>query len=429
MTNTANTANTDATHDAHDAHDTLDTAAMPALPDADSPPSLAAWHDVLHALQLFDETTGVLQTRCQRLEEVLTAKQEALRTTNAELAERLAELASLRDYQERIFRALPSGVMACDGGGRITTINPTARAVLGLQPGDRYPLDDDPLGVVVPALQGRSHGLETSLVAADGAECFVAARGEPLPHGEGVVATFADRTREHALDQALQRAERLQAIGEMAAGVAHEIRNPLNGIAGFAALIAKDLGPDHSCSRFAKAIVTGVQDLEQTVSGLLTYTGPPPPSLVDVDPVEQVRAVVALVQAGGQVDADILVDDCWTGEFVPADPTQVRQILLNLVQNGLEFAQRVRVRVSHPAGVACCRWTVQDDGPGIPVAEHEKIFQPFWTNRPEGTGLGLALAQALAHGHGGELRILPSDPASNDFGGACFQLDLPCGSG
>jgi signal transduction histidine kinase len=392
----------------------------------------------LHALQLFDETTGVLQARCQRLEEVLTAKQEALRTANAELAERLGELASLRDYQERVFRALPSGVMACDGGGRITTINPTARALLGFLPGDRYPLDADPLGVVVAALQGRSHGVEIRLTGADGEERFVAARGEPLPNGEGAVATFADRTREHALDRALQRAERLQAIGEMAAGVAHEIRNPLNGIAGFAALMAKDLGPDHSCTRFAKAIVTGVQDLEQTVSGLLTYTGPPPPSLVEIDPVEQAHAVMALVQAGDRQLEEahslatqpvaIQIDDCWTGEQVAADPTQIRQILLNLVQNAAEFADRVRVRVSHPAGLACCRWTVQDNGPGIPVTEHEKIFQPFWTNRPEGTGLGLALAQALAHGHGGELRITNGDPDSPDFKGACFQLDIPCGS-
>ena len=89
------------------------------------------------------------------------------------------------------------------------------------------------------------------------------------------------------------------------------------------------------------------------------------------------------------------------------------------MQNACVFGHTVRITVQ--ATDQSCRWLVEDDGPGVPVAEREKVFHPFWTGRPEGTGLGLALAQTLAHAHGGDLRVA----ASAELGGACFVLEIP----
>jgi two-component system, NtrC family, sensor kinase len=224
--------------------------------------------------------------------------------------------------------------------------------------------------------------------------------------------------REH--QEKLVRSEKLAGIGRLAAGVAHEINNPLGVILGYAKLlrrkadagVAEDLGVIEEETLRAKEIVEGLLDLSRPL--------PAPDRPVDLrlladDVVSRLRdaklldGVEVAVNGGGRA---------------PGHAEKLRQVLVNLVRNAAEAAGaggRVAVRLAERDGEV--EVEVEDSGPGIPDAARAKLFEPFFTTKPRGTGLGLAVSRAIARAHGGELSA--ADRAS--AGGARFVLTLPGG--
>jgi signal transduction histidine kinase len=224
----------------------------------------------------------------------------------------------------------------------------------------------------------------------------------------------------------LARRERLAALGEMAAGMAHEIRNPLGGVQLFAGLLRKDLAEQPGPLALVEKIANGVRSLESIVTDILTFAGEAAPRFAPMCPVQLVDQAVELAQGVAEQHGAAIrwqrPSNGLTEVRVEADADQIQQALLNLLQNGLEAAGAGgRVDVDVAAGRdGYVHITVADTGPGIPTELLDRIFNPFFTTKGRGTGLGLAIVHRIAEGHGGTVRA-----ATSRGGGAVFSLSLP----
>ncbi len=227
----------------------------------------------------------------------------------------------------------------------------------------------------------------------------------------------------------LRRRERLAALGEMAAGVAHEIRNPLGGIQLFASLLEKDLRDRPAQLRLANKIAKGVSSVETIVTDFLEFGRPrdPEPKPMQVQAV--VREVIELASSRAAESGVIVEAAAGADVEMISDPAMIRRALLNLVLNAIDavgqgFAAtgraplvRVTVRAQPPEHVTI---TVADNGPGVPAELMDRIFNPFFTTKDRGTGLGLAIVHQVAELLGGNVQV-----ANAAEGGAVFSLCLP----
>ncbi len=192
----------------------------------------------------------------------------------------------------------------------------------------------------------------------------------------------------------------LAQIGEMASVLAHEIRNPLGTIKGYAQLLAEHAEPESR--RMLDPIVSETQRLERLVTDLLSYGRPPRPELRPV-PCRELLAALAVERP----EVAIAEGPELT---VHTDPDLAREILTNLVRNSAEASASRILVLCRTAGSQAVEIEVADDGPGISDHLRERVFQPFFTTKPFGTGLGLAIAERLAHSLNGELRLAPAVP-------------------
>ena len=223
------------------------------------------------------------------------------------------------------------------------------------------------------------------------------------------------------IEEQLRRADRLSALGELSAGMAHEIRNPLGSIRGTAEILRDGVAPDDPKQEFAEILVREVDRLNRVLEDFLRFARP--------DPVEVGRFVLQHVigdvldltrQQAVRNNVDVAAE---LGDEIeiPGQGEQVKQAFLNLVLNALQAmpnggALEVSLRVL-PQEVQVL---FSDSGPGIAPEDRERIFNPFVTTRDSGTGLGLAITQRIIQGHGGRI-MLDSRPGE----GACFTVCLP----
>jgi signal transduction histidine kinase len=220
----------------------------------------------------------------------------------------------------------------------------------------------------------------------------------------------------------LARRERLAALGEMATGVAHEIRNPLGSIQLFASLLERDLQALPQAQRLVRKISCGVDSLDRIVGDILDFAGhrEPRPDRVALaaliaGAVDAAQGRVQQRQATVEVDAVIGDAEVW------ADRAQLERVVLNVVLNALDASpEKGRVYIGVRRGGDWVAIDVLDQGPGVPDAVMERIFNPFFTTKEHGTGLGLAIVHRIMESHGGAVRV-----QNRPEGGACFTLQLP----
>jgi two-component system sensor histidine kinase PilS (NtrC family) len=225
----------------------------------------------------------------------------------------------------------------------------------------------------------------------------------------GAIVIFQDLTRIADMEEQLRRSERLGAVGQLAAGLAHEIRNPLASLSGAVELLSADLrAEDDGSRRLAEIVRCETARLNRLVTDFLSYARPGPGELERVELVVLFRELEQLWHSGEQEGVELRTRAA-AGIAVRANPDQLRQVLWNLVRNAAE-AQPVdaEVRVSadllaDDAGrVEIC---VEDRGDGICADDLERVFEPFYTTRPKGTGLGLATVHRIVEAHGGNLAL------------------------
>jgi signal transduction histidine kinase len=228
---------------------------------------------------------------------------------------------------------------------------------------------------------------------------------------------LADKNRE------LARKERLAALGQMAAGLAHEIRNPLGGIRLFASLLEKDLAQQPEPLALTRKISSGVSSLNQLVCDILDFAGEIrlQPSLLDAG--ELIHECVELLAAEIDRHRSRVVIEAADDTALTADAKQLRSALLNLLRNAIEAAGDdgcVCITVSESDERESLRLQIADNGPGIPPEHMDKVFNPFFTTKETGTGLGLSMVHRIIDAHGGHVRV-----TAGPQGGACFVIELP----
>ena len=223
----------------------------------------------------------------------------------------------------------------------------------------------------------------------------------------GRVINFQDLTELRRLELQSRRAERLATVGQLAAGVAHEIRNPLASISGSIELLKQSPQASEDDRALMTIVHREIQRLNMLIGDLLDYANPRPSQPVEFDLgvlVEETLQVARADQAFAQIE---LAADVVQPLRIPADPAKLRQVLWNLVRNAADAAlvggKHVRVAVKATAKAATI--AVADDGPGIEQEALGRIFDPFFTTKKRGTGLGLATSHAVVAEHGGRIDV------------------------
>jgi len=260
------------------------------------------------------------------------------------------------------------------------------------------------------AKDGSSYWVDTTIVP------FLNERGKPYQY-MAIRSDITERKRSEAL---LREQAALARLGEMAAVVAHEVKNPLAGIRGSLQVIGGRMTGDSRDRAVLRDIVDRLDSLNNIVDDLLVFARPREPKLARVVLHDLLRSTVALLKKDPAHSATHLdVGD--TREVVRADAEQLQLVLVNLLLNAVQATHnqgRVSVDVATDGGV--CRIAISDDGPGIPEEVRERIFEPFFTTKHRGTGLGLPTAKRVVERHGGSIEI-----QCPPTGGTVVTVSLP----
>jgi two-component system, NtrC family, sensor histidine kinase HydH len=220
----------------------------------------------------------------------------------------------------------------------------------------------------------------------------------------------------------LIRADRLKSLGELAAGMAHEVRNPLSAIRGAAEIIDKEIPPDSPRRKFVGVIEEEVDRLNRLVGEFLSFAKPRQPERTPTDLSELVESVVTFTSKEADNNGVKLVTRLDEQlQAVPVDREQIRQVLLNLIINAIHaMPEGGTVEIGTSLGSESVELWVRDYGIGVEPGTRDKIFDPFFTTKQQGSGLGLSIAYQIVKQHGGEIEFRDVDGP-----GALFVIRLP----
>ncbi|GMV81904.1 MAG: PAS domain-containing sensor histidine kinase [Planctomycetota bacterium] len=411
------------------------TARHPGLP---TEPAHAG---VPRQVQRFFDATD----RAQRAFDALSSRVDELKNqldeANRRLQEKVNELDRLSAHQRALLDGLADGVVAVDAERTIRFINPAAERLLGVRSGDLLGRSLAQTALNAKSLEAKiaqaadAGPVRLSLALARGSAArFPAALGvAPVTDARGttigVVLVIQDLTELATLQARAQRNEDLAEIGRLAAVVAHEVRNPLGGIEGFANLLREDLKGQPRSQKYAQHIVEGVSDLNRIVDNLLHFARQPKLHLESLSLKQLLPELIELARADAQGRRQIVRFrfDAATDGILSADRGMLRQVFLNLLRNAVEAVEPqgagdVNVRLARASldDAAAVAVEIHDSGPGLSEEVRGQLFQPFVTNKPKGTGLGLSTVKKIVTAHGGQIACVPDAAA-----GACFRVILP----
>ncbi len=359
----------------------------------------------------------------------------SLQATEARLQGERAASARLFAVSADVLRSVDSGVVAADLEGRVVLANPAAARILGLG-GD---LEGKHLSELVPLegvewsdVLGRlGLGLAVRLegTLGEGARTLgstVTTLTDPAGAPVGVVVHFRDLTEAREAARRERLRERMEAVGEMAAGIAHEIRNPLASISGSAQVLGNVPGLGAKERRLSEIIVEESRRLSGIIESFLGYARPPELQLGPCDIARTLDETLTLFRNSPEVTGGhrIRTEIEPHGESVTADQQQLRQAFFNLARNAIQAMPRggtMRIVARPEGGDYVIRWC--DEGVGMEPQQIQEIFQPFRAFRKGGTGLGLAVVYSIISDHGGEIKV-----DSKVGAGTTFTLRLPLGA-
>ena len=348
----------------------------------------------------------------------------------ARLAAAEQSAARLEQLNDDIVRSIASGVITADDDGRILGINPAAREILRDRRGS---LIGAPLSNVLPDYTKQSPSQPPRRADATGQR----ADGTRFPMGftlsalldaegnrTGTLLAFQDLTEIKTLRDQAEQAQRLAVLGRLATGLAHEIRNPLSSISGSVEMVREGnaLGPEDG--RLLGIVISEVERLNSLVTTMLQVGRPSQIQTEAVDLRSIASDVVAVARGEATGSNGLRIEETSPDEplIVTVDPDRMRQVIWNLVKNAVQASPHrgtVEVRTGlDDAGRAYLE--IADEGPGIGVAQRERLFDMFYSGRSHGVGLGLALVKQIVDQHRGTIEILDRDGP-----GACFRVTLP----
>lgn len=400
------------------------------------------------AFELFSQETERIENAYNSLKEEFTSIHYELEEATVHLKKKVAELDVLNSYLQNILSNISQGLLFIDLNGDVTTYNFAAEKILNLPEKEVLynnfwkNFSDDLFGFSMRLALASKNLPSTSFTIYENKEGqkkelevtanFVAEDKKKNRNGdfyasfrrlEGVIILIRDITEIRALELLANRNDRLKELGEMAALVAHEIRNPLGGIKGFASLLKRDLSEDIEKQKLADYIVQGTDTLNRLVTNVLNYSRP-----VDLSPRQiSITELIANITQSLKADPEVHPKINFYLEFeednktLLADPELLKGALLNLLVNAMQaMPEGGDLTIAVNTKKEAVYIEIKDTGIGIDKENIEKIFTPFFTTKKEGHGFGLAEVHKVMQAHGGTIDVI-----SQKGLGTTFTLMLP----
>jgi two-component system sensor histidine kinase PilS (NtrC family) len=349
---------------------------------------------------------------------------DSLRSAGAKLDSASHEIRDLRAFNDYVINSLLSGLVTTDGSGRILTYNRAAAEITGVpaakatgQPvADVMQIPPDAREQLANLTGGRSLRVDTQYSTQDGRTIDIGLTISPLgfPAGHtGYLLLFQDVTDVRRLEREARLRQRLAAVGEMAAGIAHEIRNPLASMSGSIQVLREELPLTDEQTQLMDIVLRESARLNDTIKAFLAYARPQRSAMRQLDVGQVLRDTAVLLRNSAEVRSHHTIDVDTPAERVlcDADENQIRQVVWNLATNGLramEQGGRLLLAAGSQESADGQAWvvlTVQDEGRGIPAEEIEGVFQPFRSSFDRGTGLGLPIVHRIVTDYDGTIDV------------------------
>lgn len=398
---------------------------------------------LLQAFELFCQETSRLEAAYSALKQEFRSVNLELEETNEQLNQKVFELHQLTQYLENILSHISQGLLFIDLRGNITTFNPAAETILeksrlelrgapysqffsdkmfGFSMHEALQTKEAPsfTRISISSASGKQEKLldvETRFILRPGSE------HDSNQEVNGLIITVRDITELNRLEVLASRHDRMKDLGLLAAEVAHEIRNPLGGIKGFASLLKRDLKSQPELEKMASYIIEGTDSLNDFVTQVLNYSRPVKPHFSRIKMSDLILETKAMIDLDSNLtqkphfDIQIYPDDL----EVSLDYQMVKGALLNLFVNSTQaMPQGGTLRIRGILDKNDLLIEVADTGIGIPKENVEKIFSPFFTTKPDGNGFGLAEVHKVVQAHGGQI-----DVTSQEGKGTTFKIKIP----
>jgi len=330
---------------------------------------------------------------------------------------------TIEGYNENILQSVPSGVMSFDEELRVTKVNLSAEKILEVKRESvlgKYHREvlDEPITTLINDKKVIERG-EMSYVTPSGRRIWLGLTLSPLKDREGMaigqILIFTDLTHLKALEAQMELRSRLSSLGEISAGIAHELRNPMAVIAGYTQLLSKKT--DQSLRPTVDAITKEINVMNRIISDFLSFARPAELAVSDVDLKKIIENCIdTLVSGRNNIETHLDVENL---PVIKGDEILLRQAFTNLIQNAAEAMPNGGDLTVKSSTGDFLEVTLSDTGPGIAGDLADKIFLPFFTTKDRGTGLGLSLVQKIIVSHGGTISVDGSEK------GATFRIRLP----
>jgi two-component system sensor histidine kinase PilS (NtrC family) len=351
---------------------------------------------------------------------------DRLQRAGARLERASNEIADLQAFNQHVIDSLASGLATTDRQRRIVTFNRAAetitghllRSVVGRRIEEVLELPPKVASELEhPGATGRGRRIESTYRTGDGRQIDLGLTATPLrtPGGNaGLLVAFQDVTDIKKLERDARLRQRLAAVGEMAAGIAHEIRNPLASMSGSIQILRQELPLTEEQAQLMDIVLRESERLNDTIRSFLAYARPQRFSIARLDVRRVLNDTAVLLRNSTEVQEGHLIDVQVPATEVTfeADENQIKQIVWNLATNGLRAMRSggrlaLRARIESPSGAEpdSVVLEVGDEGVGIPADELDSIFQPFRGSFAKGTGLGLAIVHRIVSDYGGEIQV------------------------
>lgn len=393
------------------------------------------------SLPLFfrDEMVGILILGQKNSQEIFTtldlellsafSNQAIVAIENAKL---FNQLNVVKTYNENILRSMTSGVITVNTDYQITMVNEGAEKLLGKKAETLVNKNTQVLGGELASLVGKTlsngvlfFGQEMELAPEENHGQVFAVSTSHLVDMQnervGVIAVLNDITQMKELQKQVQRAEKLAIIGTMAAGLAHEIKNPLVAVKTFMDLLPTKYQDVEFRENFSQLVKQEVERINEIVTGLLDFAHPKQPVMGQVNLEELLTGTLNLLSLQAKDSRVEIVREIAAGlPALKADKEQLSRVFMNIILNGIQAMHgggKMVVRAEKKGNEV--EISFADNGPGIPPQNQQKIFDPFFSTKHKGTGLGLSICQKIIQDHKGDIRVKSSP------GGTTFIVTLP----
>jgi len=393
------------------------------------------------AFEIFNKVSGNLVEAYENLEKKVSQLNIELEKKNEELSRTLTEVDSVKNHLNNILESMNMGVVVINIDGLITIFNRAAAELTGYERREVirknykdffYKSENEDKITPFDVLESKKifRNVEKKLRLKTGEVIPIQSNIAPVVDKSGniigAVETFSDLREINRLKEEVERSKTLAALGEMSANVAHEIRNPLAGIGGYAALLERDIPRNDPRRELVKKIIEGVSSLNKIATNLLFYTRPMKPVLrVETinDILDEILYLVQMEIEHDKRDIKIETDYSETDFKANFDPEYMQQVFLNIFKNAVQSISQkgvITVKVRDSVSDGKINIEISDNGAGMEKEVMDKIFNPFFTTKSDGTGLGMAIVKKIIESHNGDITI-----NSKHKKGSTFKISIP----